>query len=258
MEADRSGEGDAASARGTIAGAARRRPLVLHGERGGGRGVSGRAVAAEVGHGLVALGAAEVGADAGAERLRDLLASDRPETLLVREVDRWCAEGRPALFAALGRLQRKIILTIGDEIPEELRAPSMLVHVPPLRQRTEDIVPLARHFLAHYAPGARLTGDAEAELGRYAWPGNIAELRNTIERAALGGDGEIGTAQLPAQVRGPQPARPFVGGDFTIAQIERAHLEAVLLRPCRMSEAARILGIDDSTIWRMRKRYDLP
>ncbi len=234
------------------------RPLVLHGERGTGRGVLGRAVAADVCHGLVELGAAEVRADAGAEQLRELLASDRPETLLVRDADLWCAEGRQALLAALGRLRRKIIVTIGDEFPQELRATSALVHVPPLRERTEDIVPLARHFLAHYAPGARLTGDAEAELRRYTWPGNIADLRNTLERAALGGAGEVGTAQLPAHLRGPQAIRPQVGGDFTMAQIEKAHLEAVLLRPCRTSEAARILGIDDSTIWRMRKRYELP
>src|SRR5204863_6337293 len=64
------------------------------------------------------------------------------------------------------------------------------VSVPPLRERRDDILPLARHFMAFFARAARrsvpeLSADAEAALLRYEWPGNVRELRNAIERAVV-------------------------------------------------------------------------
>ena len=64
------------------------------------------------------------------------------------------------------------------------------IKVPPLRERGDDILALARHFLQHHAQRYRrgamtLTGDAEAALRRHAWPGNVRELRNAMQRARI-------------------------------------------------------------------------
>jgi two-component system nitrogen regulation response regulator GlnG len=67
------------------------------------------------------------------------------------------------------------------------------IAVPPLRQRPEDIILLAEHFLRQFAGNrrARLTPASLARLQRYGWPGNVRELRNVLERACLVGHGDI-------------------------------------------------------------------
>src|SRR5204863_9804013 len=64
------------------------------------------------------------------------------------------------------------------------------LHVPPLRERPSDVVPLAEHFLERFCaaeghPAKRLTAEAGAVLAEYSWPGNVRELRNLMERAAI-------------------------------------------------------------------------
>jgi NtrC-family two-component system response regulator AlgB len=133
------------------------------------------------------------------------------------------------------------------------------VTVPPLRERPEDVLALARRFVAFFAPQARrpvpqLSPEAERALLAHTWPGNVRELRNAIERALI---------LTPAQVLGPEafPARvtadggPTLGGDVTLEELEREHVLRVLARASSADEAARILGIDASTLWRKRKRY---
>jgi NtrC-family two-component system response regulator AlgB len=133
------------------------------------------------------------------------------------------------------------------------------VTVPSLRDRPEDVVPLARRFVAFFARQARrpvpqLSPEAERALVAHAWPGNVRELRNAVERAVI---------LTPAQVLGPEalPARvaadagPALGGDVTLEEIEREHILRVLARAGSADEAARILGIDASTLWRKRKKY---
>ncbi|MGH7544567.1 MAG: sigma-54-dependent transcriptional regulator, partial [Gemmatimonadota bacterium] len=80
------------------------------------------------------------------------------------------------------------------------RISTLTLHVPPLRERPEDIPVLARHFLARTKPDApRLTGAAEEVLRGYSWPGNVRELRNVMERVAILTTGpEISPAELPA------------------------------------------------------------
>ena len=81
------------------------------------------------------------------------------------------------------------------------------VSLPPLRARREEIVPLARHFLAHYAEkyhrhGLRFRPETEAGLSGYPWPGNVRELKNLVERLALlAPDGDIGPEHLPLELR---------------------------------------------------------
>ena len=119
--------------------------------------------------------------------------------------------------------------------------------VPPLRERREDIVPLARRFLAFFgkkasapAPDARARGRGGARRAT-TWPGNVRELRNAIERAAIiSGGARIGVAALPDRIAGAKRDRPYVGGDFSLEEIEREHMTRVLERAATLEAGARI------------------
>ena len=131
--------------------------------------------------------------------------------------------------------------------------------VPPLRERPEDLLPLARRFLAHFGRAAQrtleLAPDAEPVLLGYRWPGNIRELRNAMERAAILAHGQlIGREALPERIVAQYAGVPFLGGDFTLEQIEGEHLRRLVARAGTREEAARILGVDPSTLWRKLKR----
>ncbi|HEY2775070.1 MAG TPA: sigma-54 dependent transcriptional regulator [Candidatus Binatia bacterium] len=136
------------------------------------------------------------------------------------------------------------------------------VRVPPLRERPEDIVRLARRFLDFFALKAgraspRLLPEAEAALVAYGWPGNVRELRNTVERAViLWPSSVMGPEALPEAMAAHDGGLARLGGDFTLEAIEREHVLRVLGRAPSMEEAARILGIDSSTLWRKRKKYE--
>ena len=135
--------------------------------------------------------------------------------------------------------------------------------VPPLRERAVDILPMARRFLAFFAraagrPPPALTAAAEHALAAYPWPGNIRELRNAMERAIiLFPERTLDRDALPARIAGASTtAEPRVGGELTLEQLERAHIERVVARTPTLDDAARVLGIDASTLYRKRKRYD--
>jgi NtrC-family two-component system response regulator AlgB len=136
------------------------------------------------------------------------------------------------------------------------------VRVPPLRERREDIGRLARRFLGFFAraagrPPLELSAEAEAALQAYDWPGNVRELRNAMERAVILWPAPVlGREALPARIAAHGVDLPRLGGDYTLDEIEREHLLRVLGRAPTLEEAARILGIDASTLWRKRKRYD--
>jgi NtrC-family two-component system response regulator AlgB len=137
------------------------------------------------------------------------------------------------------------------------------VTLPPLRERPDDVLRLARRFVAFFARSARrrtpaLSGEAERVLQAYPWPGNVRELRNAIERAVMLWPSDVvEPSAFPERVGGhaaPAPAGR-VGGDVTLEDLEREHVLAVLARCPVQEEAARVLGIDPSTLWRKRKRY---
>ncbi|HEV3005175.1 MAG TPA: sigma-54 dependent transcriptional regulator [Pirellulales bacterium] len=136
------------------------------------------------------------------------------------------------------------------------------VNVPPLRERPEDIVPLARRFLAFFAraagrPTQDLSPSAEKLLADYPWPGNVRELRNTMERAAILWPAKrIEPAAFPERMLSDAGVGPRLGGDATLAEIEREHVLRVVARAATLEEAARILGIDSSTLYRKRRQYD--
>ncbi|HUJ25751.1 MAG TPA: sigma-54 dependent transcriptional regulator [Myxococcales bacterium] len=136
------------------------------------------------------------------------------------------------------------------------------VTVPPLRERREEILPLARRFLGFFAraakrPPPQLSPEAEKVLLAYPWPGNVRELRNAIERAViLGASQVLAPAAFPERIVQHGGSVPQVGGDFTVDQVEREHILRVLARTHTQEEAARILGVDASTLWRKRKKYE--
>jgi DNA-binding NtrC family response regulator len=141
------------------------------------------------------------------------------------------------------------------------------IHIPPLRERREDVLPLARHFLAKTNAdlGRRITGwtpEVEAHFVRHEWPGNTRELENAIERGVVLARGEhIELADLLLQ---PAPERQ--GGqdemDGTLqAFLERAaadRIRAVLAEAGGVrAEAARRLGMDRTTLYRLMRKYGM-
>jgi len=136
------------------------------------------------------------------------------------------------------------------------------VQVPPLRERGEDVLRLAERFLEFFARAAgrtapTLSAEAKAAVLAYRWPGNLRELRNAMERAIILWPSQVlGLEALPDAIAAHTPLVPRLGGDHTLEEIEREHILRVLARTPTQEEAARILGIDASTLWRKRKKYD--
>ncbi len=137
------------------------------------------------------------------------------------------------------------------------------VTLPPLRQRRADILPLAEHLLHFFARQAgklltKFTEEARAAFLAYCWPGNVRELRNAVERGAILAAGpEVGLADLPVQIGSPPRSGVEVGGRVTLDQLEAEHIRRVLASAATIDEAATVLGIDPSTLYRKRKRYGL-
>jgi len=128
----------------------------------------------------------------------------------------------------------------------------------PLRERREDILPLARQFLAEYDAAFHkaihsFAPAAERLLVGYAWPGNVRELKNLIERLVLLGTSErIEAADLPTPFSVPAAAAPD-GKDEdlqTLDALERSYILRVVERVGNKSKAARILGISRQTLRR--------
>jgi NtrC-family two-component system response regulator AlgB len=136
------------------------------------------------------------------------------------------------------------------------------VNVPPLRERREDILTMAKDFCSFFCltnHRALLEFDAGAEqaLMDYSWPGNVRELRNAIERAVI-----LGSSQYITQHDLPENIVPSAGcqgvGDLvSLAALEEIHIKKILKKTSSIQEAADILGIDQTTLWRRRKVYGI-
>jgi DNA-binding NtrC family response regulator len=140
----------------------------------------------------------------------------------------------------------------------------MPLTMPPLKARREDVLPLARHFIAHYSQKLNrrvqgVTPKAEVLLESYNWPGNIRELRNVIERAVILCSGNrIHASDLP--LGGPElwesvkqdEAEQFLSLD----EVERLHIQRILAATGNnLSRGAEILGVTRSTLYNKMRRY---
>jgi DNA-binding NtrC family response regulator/predicted hydrocarbon binding protein len=131
------------------------------------------------------------------------------------------------------------------------------IEIPPLRQRIEDILPLARHFVQNLAvrmkmPQLRLDATCVDRLQSYPWPGNVRELENAMERAAVLSTGNV---ILPEHLPVTNPDHQTSAGQnptsMTLAQVEMNHIQAVLKSAQgNQAQAARTLGISTTTLWR--------
>ncbi len=227
----------------------------------------------------------EKGAFSGAHaRRRGLFEQAAGGTIFLDEI----AEMDPGCQVALLRvIQEKRIRRVGgtEEIPVDVRVVAAThrdlegmieegrfrqdlyfrlsgveLRLPSLRERPEDVPALAEHFVRQYAATARrriqgITKEALERLSLHPWPGNVRELRNAIERAVVMGSSQrigVDDILLPDVVPDPDAEPP------SLAEVEAAHIARVLdFAGGQIARAARILGIQRSTLYRKIKEYGL-
>ncbi len=138
------------------------------------------------------------------------------------------------------------------------------LRIPPLRERRDDIVDLAHHFLQRSRerlgkPVAEFSREALEALQGHSWPGNVRELENAVERAlVLCRRDRIGPEDLPPSLRDRSAAAGAARGysGLPLREVERGHILATL-RECQgnQAKAADLLGIGRNTLWRKLKEY---
>ncbi|MBL8671681.1 MAG: sigma-54-dependent Fis family transcriptional regulator [Alphaproteobacteria bacterium] len=152
------------------------------------------------------------------------------------------------------------------------------VHLPPLREREDDVILIAREFLKRFAEEegrkfAAFAPEAEAALRQHEWPGNVRELQNAVRNVVVLHDGETVTADMlpplgsapraagaapgPAAARPPRPQPTAAGGIRPLAAIEREAIEAAI-EACNgnVPKAAALLDVSPSTIYRKRLAWE--
>jgi DNA-binding NtrC family response regulator len=236
---------------------------------------------------------AEIGAYTGASRPREgKFESADGGTLFLDEIGNLSANGQMKLLRVLetGRFERlgsnrerqvrvRVISATNADLHAMIRAGAFRedlyyrlntieIRVPPLAERVDDILPLARHFLA---PGKRLAADAREALRRHSWPGNVRELKNALQRAALLAAGpELAAADqalLPGAPMRPAPAAappaPAMaaapptppGGDD---ELDRSTIEAALARAGGViAQAAADLGLSRQALYRRMEKLSI-
>jgi NtrC-family two-component system response regulator AlgB len=143
------------------------------------------------------------------------------------------------------------------------------VEVPPLRERREDLENLAGHYLKHFARQCgrqldRFSEQALERIGSYRWPGNLRELCNAVERAVILARGQcIVPEDLPAELQTIQSNGVHAANDVNIGslisleKLEEVHIRKILEKSFSLAEASGVLGIDQATLYRKRKKIGL-
>jgi DNA-binding NtrC family response regulator len=183
------------------------------------------------------------------------------------------------------RVDVRVITATNRDIEQEMREGrfrqdllyrlnAVTLHLPPLRERSEDIAPLARYFIQRIVPEGNppigLSRESIEVLGNYDWPGNIRELENAIVRATALCDQIIRPEDLPERIRQfsktragdietkLEPGVPDNGELLSLFELEGLHIARVLKHTRGNKQAAaRLLGIDRTTLQRMIKRHQL-
>ncbi|HEJ4509577.1 TPA: sigma-54-dependent response regulator transcription factor AlgB [Pseudomonas aeruginosa] len=139
----------------------------------------------------------------------------------------------------------------------------IVLNLPPLRERAEDILGLAERFLARFVkdygrPARGFSEAAREAMRQYPWPGNVRELRNVIERASIICNQErLDVDHLGFSATQSASSAPRIGESLSLEDLEKAHITAVMASSATLDQAAKTLGIDASTLYRKRKQYGL-
>ncbi len=139
----------------------------------------------------------------------------------------------------------------------------IVLNLPPLRERAEDILGLAERFLARFVkdygrPARGFSEAAREAMRQYPWPGNVRELRNVIERASIICNQErVDVDHLGFSAAQSASSAPRIGESLSLEDLEKAHITAVMASSATLDQAAKTLGIDASTLYRKRKQYGL-
>ncbi len=181
-------------------------------------------------------------------------------------------KSRPAEVRVIAATNRDLKAQVeAGEFREDLfyRLNVIAVEMPPLRARPSDLEHFAESYLEFFAGqlGRPITGfseEAMAAVRAYPWPGNLRELKNVVERAAiLTRERTISTTDLPPGVLSPEggevaaPAGGSLGARVSLEEVEREHIRRVVAGSDSLSEAAEVLGIDQATLYRKRKKYGM-
>lgn len=142
------------------------------------------------------------------------------------------------------------------------RISTVILRVPPLRERRSDIPLLLTHFASRAGRGRlplRFSPAALELLGRYPWPGNIRELQNLVERLELLNEGsEVQPPDLPPEIRAGEAQEPVDPAGLSLAEIERLHVTRVLeTTGWNKSRAARTLRVDIKTLNKKIRDYGI-
>jgi DNA-binding NtrC family response regulator len=218
---------------------------------------------------------AEVGAYTGASRAREgKFESSDGGTLFLDEIGNLPPNGQMKLLRVLetGKFERlgsnrerqvkvRVISATNADLAAMIRAGTFRedlyyrlntieIRVPPLAERVDDILPLAKQFLATDKP---LGADARDALRRHAWPGNVRELKNVLQRATLLATGaEITAADLALRAAEPQPAAPDPEPD------RRAIEDALARSGGVIAQVASELGLSRQALYRRMEKLGIP
>ncbi|MGH7997434.1 MAG: sigma 54-interacting transcriptional regulator, partial [Opitutaceae bacterium] len=171
------------------------------------------------------------------------------------------------------RANVRVIAATNRNLAEEVRAGRfredlfyrlnvIAIVLPGLKDRPGDLARLIDERRAFFADrlGKKIlpfSPPVQAALAAYAWPGNLRELNNVIERAVILARGDtIGIADLPEEIRGGGRSLS-VGARVSLEELESEHIRRILTLALNLDEAARILGIDPATLYRKRQRLGL-
>ena len=166
------------------------------------------------------------------------------------------------IIAATNRDLRRMVQERAFRQDLYYRLKVMLINMPPLRERREDILPLAQYFLGQFnrefKKNVRELGPrARRLLLDYPWPGNVRELKNAMERAVLLADSLITPQHLPLELN---DGSPELSGqyDLSLENLEKQHIKKVLAQvKGNRTKAAQLLKISRSTLWQKLKNYGM-